>query len=108
MSVLDIEKLNEPISKKSLEDDGWVPCRSISDYSLIKAWKKKYITKLPDIGEYNGGWKGWYVFVFKTKHKWQVMVSYLETETPIFVDTMHDLNITIWKIFNDSGHELIG
>lgn len=64
MGVLDVEKLNEPISKKTLEDDGWVPFRSIQDYSLVKAWKKKYTTKLL------GGWSGWYVFVFKTKHKW--------------------------------------
>lgn len=105
MSVLDVEKLNEPISRKTLEDDGWSPSRSIRDYTLIKSWRKKYITKLPDMGEYK---RGWYVHVFKTKRKWQVMVSFLETEMPIFVDTMQDLNIAIWKIFNDSGHELIG
>lgn len=104
MSVLDVEKLNEPISKKILEDDGWEPSRSIRDYNLIKSWRKKYITKLPDMGEYK---RGWYVYVFKTKHKWQVMVSFLETEAPIFIDTMQDLNIAIWKIFNDSGYELI-
>ena len=92
------------ISKKTLEDDGWSPSRSIRDYTLIKSWRKSYITKLPDMGEYK---RGWYVYVFKTKHKWQVMVSFLETETPIFVDTMQDLNIAIWKIFNDSGYELI-
>lgn len=101
MSVLDVEKLNESISKKSLEDDGWVPFRSIRDSSLVKSWKKKYITKIL------GGWRSWYVFVFKTEYKWQVMVSFLETEIPIFVDTMQDLNMAIWKIFNDSGHELI-
>lgn len=98
MSVLDVEKLNEPISRKSLEDDGWVPL-TIQDYTL--SWRKKYITKIL------GGWRSWYVFVFKTEYKWCVIVSYLETENPIFVDTMQDLNMTIWKIFNDSGHELI-
>lgn len=104
MSILDAEKLNEPISRKSLEDDGWTLSRSIHDYNLIKSWRKKYITKLPDMGEYK---RGWYVYVFKTERKWQVMVSFLETKTPIFVDTMHDLNMAIWKIFNDSGYELI-
>lgn len=102
MSIFDIEKLNEPISKKTLEDDCWSPSRAIRDYNIIKTWEKKYITKLPNSGECKGGW---YVHVFKTKRKWQVMATFLET--PIFVDTMQDLNIAIWKIFNDFGYELI-
>lgn len=108
MSILDVKKLNEPISKKSLEDDGWVSSFCLRDYTpVIKSWRKKYITEMPNIGKFEGGWRSWYVHIFKTGRKWQVVVPFLETETPIFVNTMHDLNIAVWKIFNDLGYEFV-